>query len=167
MVLAVLNALGLPVIIFSSAHHYPLIYITPRDCKVPVPLFIAFNQANAGHYDAVTCSDMSNTSSEASQSSASKINENRCTCGQKGKHYSTEYRCISIQKKYTSVIYCPCLASNRSCTSECICNNCNNPKGTRQTISLPPRKRRRQKHYGNKHSRKTLCLHLNCKKIWI
>ena len=33
MVLAVLNALGLPVIIFSSAHHYPLIYITPEIVK--------------------------------------------------------------------------------------------------------------------------------------
>ena len=64
MVLAVSNTLGLPVVIFS--------YITPRVCKVPVPLFVAFNQADAGHYDAMTYSDMSGTSSQASQCSPSK-----------------------------------------------------------------------------------------------
>lgn len=53
MVLATSNALGIQVIIFSSAHHYPVIHITPRSCKTSVPLYVAFNQANAGHYDAV------------------------------------------------------------------------------------------------------------------
>ena len=53
MVLAVSNALDIPVVIFSSANHYPIINVTPRVCKVPVPLFVAFNQAGAGHYDAI------------------------------------------------------------------------------------------------------------------
>ena len=51
-----------------------------------------------------------------------------------------------MKKKYTSVILCPCLASSRPCTSECICNNCNNPNGARPSASQIPQKRRRQKH---------------------
>ena len=54
MVRAVSNALGLSIVMFSSAHHYPVVYTIPRICNASVPLFVAFNQADAGHYDAVT-----------------------------------------------------------------------------------------------------------------
>ena len=45
---------GLPVIVFSSASHYPVINITPRECRAPIPLHVAFNQSSAGYYNAVT-----------------------------------------------------------------------------------------------------------------
>ena len=54
MVVAISNALGLPIIVFSSASHYPVINIAPQVCKVSIPLYIAFNQSGAGHYDAVS-----------------------------------------------------------------------------------------------------------------
>ena len=94
MVLAVSNALGLPVIIFSSAYHYPLIYITPRFCKISVPLYVAFNQAGTGHYDAVTFDTLDNNP----QLLSSNTGDHGCSCGRKGKHYSTERRCVSIKK---------------------------------------------------------------------
>lgn len=147
MVPAVSNALGLQVVIFSSAHHYPLIHITPRVCKVAVPLYVAFNQANAGHYDAVTVSDMSNTSLQGSHFSPPLMDNKRCTCGQKGKHYSTTERCIPVKKRYTSVSLCPCLANSQPCTSACICNNCSNPNGVKpNTNSARPKQRQRYKH---------------------
>ena len=55
MVLAISNALGLPIIIFSSASHYPIINIAPRVCRASLPLYVAFNQTGAGHYDALKC----------------------------------------------------------------------------------------------------------------
>ena len=54
MVLAISNALGLPIIVFSSANHYLVINIAPRVCRAPIPLYVAFNQSGAGHYDAVS-----------------------------------------------------------------------------------------------------------------
>ena len=49
MVTAVTNALTIPVIVFSSALHPPIIYITPRICTASTPLYAAFNQHGAGH----------------------------------------------------------------------------------------------------------------------
>ena len=151
MVLAVSNALGLPVIIFSSAHHYPLIYITPRFCKISVPLYVAFNQAGAGHYNAVTFDTLDNNP----QLLSSNTGDHGCSCGRKGKNYSTEHRCVSIKKKYTSVILCPCLASDKPCTIDCICNNCNNPNGAGPSVSQLPQKRCRQKHAWQEKAKKS------------
>ena len=151
MVRAVSNALGLPIVMFSSAHHYPVVYTIPRICNASVPLFVAFNQADAGHYDAVTLKSVpdtgTNIATQSSHRSTQEVDHNRCTCGQKGKHYSTVKRCIPVQKKYTSIILCPCLAANRPCSSSCICNSCNNPNGIRPCTSTSiARPRQRQRH---------------------
>ena len=106
MVLAVANALGIQVIIFSSAHHYPLIYITPRVCKTSIPLYVAFNQGGPGHYDAVIASTCGPTPSPPMTHTPSR----RCTCGHNLKHYSTTKKCTAIEKRYTSIVLCPCLA---------------------------------------------------------
>ena len=50
------NAVGLPVIVLSSAHHHSVVYTV---CKVSIPLWIAYNQAKAGHYNALTLRDLS------------------------------------------------------------------------------------------------------------
>lgn len=121
MVLAISNALGLPVIIFSSTSHYPIINnIVPRTFKSSIPLYIAFNQAGAGHYDAV---------SFRSSPQAPINGEERCSWGKSAKHYSTNNRCTIIQFKYTTSIRCPCLLASRPCSSACNCSNCGNPKG--------------------------------------
>lgn len=54
MALAISNVLGLPIIVFSSAMHYPIINIVARVFKLSAPLYIAFSQCGAGHYDAVS-----------------------------------------------------------------------------------------------------------------
>ncbi len=143
MVLAVSNTLGHPVMMFSSAHLLPLVYTTPGDFRASTPLYVAFNQAGAGHYDAVTFKD---TATEQTHCSHQRSNQNKCTCGQRGKHYSTAKQYIPVQKKYTSMILCPCLAANRPCTSSCICNNCDNPNSIRPRSSnnlAQPRQRQR------------------------
>lgn len=137
MVLAVSNALDIPVVIFSSADHYPVINITPRVCKVPVPLFVAFNQAGAGHYDAI--------SFKGGQHALLKNTDGKqCNCG-KNRTFSTAERCTLLKFKYTTSIRCPCLLADRPCTSACKCINCANPKGVRPK-HLPNRPRERRRH---------------------
>ena len=145
IVLAVSNALGIPVIVFSSAHHYPIVYITPRVCRNPTPLYVGFNQAGAGHYDAVVFNDTASNGRQSPRLSPSPSMV-KCSCGRKGKHYANEERCIPIKKKYTSVTKCPCLANDRACQEYCICNNCSNPKGSRPIPVQLPMKRKRQRH---------------------
>ena len=48
IVVAISNALGLPIIIFSSASHYPVINSAPRVCRASLLLYVAFNQTGAG-----------------------------------------------------------------------------------------------------------------------
>ncbi len=146
MVVAVANALGIQVVIFSSAHHYPLIYITPRVCKTSIPLYVAFNQGGAGHYDAVIASAASSPSLSSTSSTPPPVdNVNRCTCGHNLKHYSALKRCTTIEKKYTSIVLCPCFANGRSCTSSCICKNCSNPNGMKPAKPAGSKQRQRYK----------------------
>lgn len=54
MVVAISNALELPIIILSSASHYSVISIAPRVCGASLPLHVSFNQSGPCHYDAVS-----------------------------------------------------------------------------------------------------------------
>ena len=40
----------IPVIIFSSALHHPIIYISPRKCTISAPLYAASNQHKVVHH---------------------------------------------------------------------------------------------------------------------
>ena len=152
MVVAISNALGLPIIVFSSANHYPVVNIAPRVCRVSIPLYIAFNQAGAGHYDAVlfkTSQTPSMTQPSTiempSMTEQSKVEKStRSTCGKHDKH-STAQWCGIKHFKYTTSIRCPCLLAGHSCTSACTCHNCVNPKGIKPT-KLCGRVRERKKH---------------------
>ena len=136
MILAVSNALQLPIVVFSSAHHLPVVYTTPRVCKTSISLFVAFNQANAGHYDAVTLKGFSHHTPPTSPKRKKK-----CTCG-KTQQPAMKQHCIEIQKKYTSMILCPCLTAKQPCSTSCICKNCNNPHGSKsQKSKMQERKR--------------------------
>ena len=124
MIKAVSNALRLPIIVFSSALHYPVVYTTPRVCHVSIPLYVAFNQAGPGHYSAL---------SFRSDEKEHKMSKSK--------------RCILLKKKYTSVAHCSCLAANISCSLSCLCFNCNNPNGVRPAKTRHPKvKRIRRKH---------------------
>ena len=127
MIKAISNAFSLPIIVFSSALHYPVVYTTPRVCHVSIPLYVAFNQAGTGHYSALSfqCDEKEQLNSHhlpstfaerVSADHSQDQSQSRCTCGHKDKQ-STSKRCIPLQKKYTSVLRCSCLATNKSCTS--------------------------------------------------
>ena len=137
MVLAISNALGIPIIVFSSAAHYPVINITPRVCHLSVPLYVAFNQAGAGHYDAVIENSNPSTSS---RDALPKITYKHCCCGKGSKSHSLTQICVMLKFKYTTSIRCPCLSANKPCTPMCSCSNCGNPIGTK------PSKKGRQRY---------------------
>ena len=140
MILSLSNALGLPLIIFSSAIYHPLINITPRHLRASIPLYLAFNQYGAGHYDGVT---LSSTSSRP-HSVTSSIQSAQCSCGKNDK--SDKTHCQPQVMKYTSVTRCQCYKEQKACTPFCKCKNCSNPFGNNLPASnaMPSRKRPRQ-----------------------
>ena len=161
MIKAVSNALGLPIIVFSSALHYPIVYTTPRVCQVSIPLYVAFNQAGAGHYSALSFRDDEKDNPKVcipSTTSASSLS--RCACGHKDKT-SESKRCIPVKTKYTSVVRCSCLAADKSCNSSCLCFNCSNPNGVRPEKHRHSKQTRiRQKHvWQQSHVRSSLYAH--------
>ena len=143
MVLAVSNAVGLPVIVLSSAHHHSVVYTTPRVCKASIPLWIAYNQANSGHYDALILRDLSQETPRSSPQA--KVKRDTCACG-KSDRDSTKQHCTAIQRKYTAIVRCPCLAASRPCSASCICKNCSNPNGIAPCKPESPRERKRQRY---------------------
>ncbi len=153
MVVAISNALGLPIIVFSSASHYPVISVTPRVCTVSIPLYIALNHAGPGHYDAVSFKNYLSSPSNSSPSPQPPVQSNRCTCGKGDTHYSTTQRCIIMQFKYTTSIRCPCLSAGQRCTSLCTCHNFNNPQGVRPN-NMSSRDRQRNEHAWHKANEK-------------
>ena len=142
MVTAVTNALTIPVIVFSSALHHPIIYITPRRCTASTPLYAAFNQHGAGHYDAVTYSELpvSTLHDAPSQSSSGSY----CRCGVNDK--KAKEHCTKIEGKYTTSIRYPCLKADQPCTSSCQCKGCANPCGTEMVSANAHHSRSRRKH---------------------
>ena len=91
MVTAISNV---PIIIFSSALHHPIIYISPRRCTVSAPLYAAFNQHGERHYNAITFQEHSTSSTTASQCcDASFQPHSRCGVNdKKGKEHCTKMR---------------------------------------------------------------------------
>ena len=144
MVLALSNVLGLPIIIFSSAHHYPVINISPRVCRAAIPLYVAFNQSGAGHYDAVELKKKVPLNVHTFKSTP----DMKCTCGRSGKHCSTMQRCGVLKHKYTTSIRCPCHLAGHGCTPLCQCSNCANPHGVKPRF-VHKRVRERRKHAWN------------------
>ena len=158
MVVAISNSLGLPIIIFSSASHYPIISIAPRACRASLPLYIAFNQAGPGHYDAVSFKSTSNLSPPPQQP-GDETNPSRCTCGKGNKHYSTSERCKIMQYKYTTSIRCPCLLAGQPCTYKCTCHNCANPKGIRPKVTSRVREQRKRHAWNLKPTKSVIYAH--------
>ena len=103
MIKAVSNAFSLPIIVFSSALHYPVVYTTPRVCHVSIPLYVAFNQAGAGHYSALSfqCDEKEQPNSHhlpstfaerVSADHSQAQSQSRCTCGH-NLHPRDVFRC--------------------------------------------------------------------------
>lgn len=126
MLFALTNVFGLPIIVFSLAHHYLLIKMSPRVCKATILLYVTFNQCGAGHYDPIVFKN------KALNLHTTKFTPDKsCTCGRGSKHSSTWEHCGVLKYKYTTSIHCPCHLSGRGCTPLCHCRNCVNPHGVK------------------------------------
>ena len=150
MVTAISNVLTIPIIVFSSALHHPIIYISPRKCTISAPLYAAYNQHGAGHYDAITFKEMS--TSHALPQSGGAPSESHCRCGVNDK--KGQQHCTKVEANYTTCIRCPCLKVNQPCVDSCHCKGCANPHGIKPvtTTEHTTLKRSRRKHAWQKHS---------------
>ena len=140
VVLALSNALCLPIFVFSSIDHYPVINVTPRNIVIPVPVFIAYNQYGSGHYDGVVFG------LDHPIPISSSLTINKCNCGKNDKT-GVQTSCLPRESKYTTVIRCPCYKSERACTKLCTCKKCANPYGAHERVLGPTKSsRKRQRH---------------------
>ena len=160
MVLAVSNALEIPIVVFSSALHHPLLFITPLSLKVTWPLFIAFSQYGPGHYSGVCAIEDKTMPHQIDHKETSP--DFKCCCGCKDKQ-STAQHCIPLESKYTTIVRCPCLRSGRKCTDACKCKKCNNPVGPRLHSVINQTKKAGQKHLWQKRINKgaTFAIEMN------
>ena len=81
MVLALSNALGLPIIVFSSIPNHRFISIFPRQVNISFPIYLAYTHCGPGHYDGVVMK--TDTSCTASDSHETHTKPQYCTCGKK------------------------------------------------------------------------------------
>ena len=54
MVLALANALGIPMIIFTTMLCHAVVHITPRHTKSHTPIYLAYSHGGTGHYGTVS-----------------------------------------------------------------------------------------------------------------
>ena len=126
IVLALSNLLGLPFIIFSSSICQPVITITPRQLKAPIPMYLAFNQSGAGHYDSVVLCNTEHIKAIRVPSGAND-GDGSCSCGKNDK--MNKSHCHPTVSKYTTVVQCKCYKNDKACNDKCRCKTCNNPFG--------------------------------------
>ena len=81
MVLALSNALGLPIIVFSSIPNHRFISIFPRQVNISFPIYLAYTHCGPGHYDGVVMK--TDTSCTASDSHETHTKPQYCTCEKK------------------------------------------------------------------------------------
>ena len=154
MVLALANTLNLPIIVFTSNICYPIVYVTPREAKSYLPIYIAYMQCGPGHYDSVVV-----RSNKKSPEPVPSV-ENYCTCGKNDKNKESHH-CVPITSKYTTVVRCPCLKNGKGCL-KCKCKNCNNPLGKFVQCTEEGPKRKRFKHENQKNIPKSAIYAAQC-----
>jgi hypothetical protein len=153
ILLALSNALGIPIIVFSSITDHCVINIMPRHVKTSIPVHLAYLQHGGGHYDAaIPMQSDHNGVDVPSNQAVSEEKSCSCSCGKNDKTGGTH--CHSMASKYTTVIKCKCLQSQRGCSTTCKCKNCHNPEGQRCT---QPPQRKRFKHDWQRKIVKSVC----------
>lgn len=147
MVTTMSNLLGIPIVVFSSALHHPIIFITPKVLQVSVPIYVAFLQYGPGHYSGICAAD--DTADDHSSATTSPLADFKCKCycGRNDKT-GTQEHCEVKNTKYGTTTRCRCLRSKVECTEQCKCQNCKNPYGPRPPSdgAKPNSRRSRKKH---------------------
>ena len=92
----------------------------------PHPIYVAYLQYGAGHYDAVVAIEDSGVSLIRAPTSTD-VQEKTCNCGRKSDHQQC---CVFSLSQYSC--RCPCYNSKQSCKAKCRCKNCSNPFRVRE-----------------------------------
>lgn len=138
MLLGVSNVLRMPVTVFTAMEHFVIIPVSPRSKPLTgTPIYLAFNHAGPGHYDAVIFRDpVTNSSSNCEDeilSPSPNTDDTRspllaCRCGKgRAKKRSADGNlkefCGQIPGECR--VSCPCFLSRQGCKN-CNCLNCGN-----------------------------------------
>ena len=146
MVTNVSNMLGIPVVVFSSAMHHPIIFITPKVLQVSVPIYLAFMQFGPGHYSGICAADDTTDDHSYATNSPSIDFKCKCYCGRNDKS-SPQDHCNIRDTKYGTIARCRCVRFKMKCSEQCKCKSCKNPFGQRQPDDSKPKSRKsRKKH---------------------
>lgn len=96
MPLAAANALQIPIAIITSVQNMPFVIVTPELQSITsTPLFLAFTQEGAGHYDSLTQASILQNTQQSEQ-----IKELHCRCGVNSKESSSINCCVVEKNKY-------------------------------------------------------------------
>ena len=133
MVLTLANVLGMPITVFTSVQNMPVLCIMPTSQSVAIeqPLFLAFTQHGAGHYDAVI-------PISASQMLQPTTDIVKCNCGRK----------TNFEGNACSSKRCKCYRMKTNCKDVCRCKFCGNSYGNRPFVCG---KRKRSSYVEQEH----------------
>lgn len=142
MLLGVSNVLRMPVTVFTAMEHFAIIPVSPRSKPlIGTPIYLSFNHAGPGHYDAVVFQDTfsknsheDDTNSVSQQSQETGKLQLSCRCGKGGaKKRSSDGNlkefCVQIPGERR--VSCPCFLSQQGCKN-CNCLNCGNYFGKQE-----------------------------------
>ena len=147
MPLALANVLSTPLLLFTSMTTMPVLLITPSVIGDAIPcLYLGFNTFGAGHYDAISIPSGKNNErpvqlsrNEVSGSILSEVthssqSNHKCSCGKNSNRNTPEKLFCTNSNTYST--RCPCFKSKGGCHEGCLCKQCENPHGKRNSRSL-------------------------------
>ena len=148
VVTATVNAIQIPIVVFTSAASFPITTVMPtyKEAATAHPICLALTQYGGGHYDAVipaapprNCEELDYDDRQESD------NAPECSCGRRNKGNKST-ACTNTEFGYRT--RCPCHRAKRACTHRCKCKNCANELGKTEAPDTPKAKRTRA-HFPN------------------
>lgn len=162
MLLGLANVLKMSFVMFTSMEHFPVIPVSPRTRPITAaPIYLAYNHAGPGHYDAVivnetiTAASSDDPNPKEVQDAPSKVGG--CRCGKGAAHKRTADGAIKtfcVQIAGERRVSCPCFLAQQGCNN-CRCFNCANRYGKQdnsENKDLKGRQRNRDEHFVQKNS---------------
>jgi len=141
MPVAMATALLTNIIIFrqNEDHHVHPMYVVPMNGSPNGTVFLVYNPAGTGHYDAaIPCSYSLKSTNTADLDMLTK--KNSCSCGVNPIKSKT-----SCSPNPTYATRCKCYNKGLPCSSMCKCKECANPHGLKP--AQPPTKKRSRVHH--------------------
>ena len=150
MLLGLADVLRMSFVVFTSMEHFPVIPISPRTIPITaVPIYLAFNYAGPGHYDAVILCESTvsvvHPNPKPANKESSKMRGCRCGKGAAQKRVvdgAVKSFCVQIPGERR--VACPCFLAQQGC-SNCKCFSCGNHYGKRDNFNKQESNGKRQK----------------------